>query len=131
VEARVPFLDHRLVEFLAALPVTVKTRTLGTKRLLREAMRDVLPEHTLRRRKYPFSVPVDAWLRGPLRGFLESVLLAPRTAARGWFVAREIRTVVEAHAAGDKRYAQPLWNLLCLELWARVFLDGEGRRWAG
>jgi asparagine synthase (glutamine-hydrolysing) len=130
VEARVPFLDHRLVEFLAALPVSVKTRTLGTKRLLRESMRGVLPQHTLGRRKYPFSVPVNSWLRGPLRGLLGDVLLTSRARERGWLEHAELERMVTAQASGDDGYGQPLWNLLCLELWARAFLDGEGNRWA-
>ncbi|HVZ23534.1 MAG TPA: asparagine synthase (glutamine-hydrolyzing), partial [Vicinamibacterales bacterium] len=74
VEARVPFLDHHLMEFMTALPVSVKVRTFGTKRLLRHAMRSVLPRHTLARRKHAFAVPVDEWLRGPLRTFLGDVL---------------------------------------------------------
>ena len=126
VEARVPFLDHHLVEFVAALPISLKVRTLGTKRLLRRAMADLLPPHTLARRKHAFLVPVDQWLRGPLSGFLRDVLHTRQIKKRGWFDPRQVEAMVDAHTKGITLYGQPLWNLLCLELWARAFLDGRG-----
>lgn len=123
VEARVPFLDHRLVEFVAALPVSLKIHTLGTKLLLRRAMHGFLPPHTLARRKQPFLVPVDQWLRGPLQAFLREVLASERVRKRGWFDPVQVEAMMEAHLQGDGQYGQPLWNLLCLELWAQAFLD--------
>jgi asparagine synthase (glutamine-hydrolysing) len=127
VEARVPFLDHHLVEFVAALPVSLKIRTLGTKQLLRHTMCDFLPPHTLARRKHAFLVPVDQWLRGPLRDFLRETLLTERARQRGWLDPTVVEAMVDAHRAGTASYGQQIWNLLCLELWARVFLDGRGR----
>lgn len=124
VEARVPFLDHRLVEFMAVLPVPLKIRILGTKRLLRRAMRGLLPPHTLARRKQAFSVPVDKWLQGPLHDFLRDILFSDRAKKRGWFNLAEIEAMVANHMRGGG-HGQPLWNLLCLELWARAFLDGK------
>jgi asparagine synthase (glutamine-hydrolysing) len=127
VEARVPFLDHHLVEFVAALPVSLKIRTLGTKQLLRHTMCDFLPPHTLARRKHAFLVPVDQWLRGPLRDFLRETLLTERARQRGWLDPTVVEAMVDAHRTGTASYGQQIWNLLCLELWARVFLDGRGR----
>jgi asparagine synthase (glutamine-hydrolysing) len=123
VEARVPFLDHHLMEFMAALPVSVKIRTFGTKRLLRRAMKSVLPRRTLERRKHAFLVPVDAWLRGPLRDFVGDVLLSARAGQRGWFDQRQVAALFQAHVSGEADFGQPLWNLLCLELWATAYLD--------
>jgi asparagine synthase (glutamine-hydrolysing) len=123
IEARVPFLDHHLMEFMAALPVSVKIRTFGTKQLLRRAMKTVLPQRTLRRRKHAFLVPVDAWLRGPLRNFVGDALLSPTALGRGWFNESAINAIFNAHMAGEEGFGQPLWNLLCLELWAQAFLD--------
>jgi asparagine synthase (glutamine-hydrolysing) len=123
VEARVPFLDHHLMEFMTALPVSVKVRTFGTKRLLRRAMRSILPAHTLARRKHAFAVPVDEWLRGPLREFAGDILLSRTTTERGWLAGPEVARLFRAHERREASYGQPLWNLLCLELWARVFLD--------
>ncbi len=123
IEARVPFLDHHLMEFMTALPVSVKVRTFGTKRLLRRAMRAILPPHTLTRRKQAFAVPVDEWLRGPLREFAGDVLISKTTRERGWLSPDGVHRLFDAHVRGDGSYGQPLWNLLCLELWARVFFD--------
>ncbi len=125
VEARVPFLDHQLVEFVAALPVSLKIRTLGTKKLLRYTMRGFLPSHTLARRKHAFLVPVGQWLRGPLHDFLRETLLTEKMKKRGWLDPVAVEAIVGAHMSGRANYGQPLWNLLCLELWARLFLDGE------
>jgi asparagine synthase (glutamine-hydrolysing) len=125
VEARVPFLDHELVEFVAALPVSLKIRTLGTKQLLRHTMRGFLPSHTLARRKHAFLVPVGQWLRGPLHDFLRETLLTEKMKKRGWLDPVAVEAIVGAHMSGRANYGQPLWNLLCLELWARLFLDGE------
>lgn len=125
VEARVPFLDHQVVEFVTGLPSTVKVRNLGTKRLLKHVMRGQLPEATLRRRKHAFLVPVDAWLQGPLRGLVRDVLLDERVGRRGWFRPTRIRQMVANQEAGRGTSGQAVWNLLCLELWARIFLDKE------
>jgi asparagine synthase (glutamine-hydrolysing) len=124
VEARVPFLDHELVEWTAALPVDVKLRHLHGKRLLRHAMRGTLPLHTRRRRKQAFVVPTDQWFRGELRDFAGDVLLGRRLRERGWFNAGRLHTLLEDHWAGAN-HGQALWSLLCLELWARTFLDRE------
>src|SRR5207249_985135 len=104
VEARVPFLDHELVEFMTALPVSVKVRTLGTKRLLRHAMRTLLPQHTLRRRKQAFSVPLDEWLRTPLRDFVGDVLLSKTTRERGWFDSAGVEALFQDHVTGAANY---------------------------
>jgi asparagine synthase (glutamine-hydrolysing) len=124
VEARVPFLDHELVEWTAALPVGVKLRNLRGKRLLRRAMRERLPRQTRTRRKQAFVVPTDEWFRGDLREFAGDLLLSRRLRERGWFNPPQITALLEAHWAG-RSHGQALWSLLCLELWARTFLDRE------
>lgn len=125
VEARVPFLDHRVMEFVAALPVDVKLRNLGTKRLLKQAVADFLPPATLARRKHAFQIPVAEWLRGPLASFLRDVLLSDRAGKRGWFEPARVRALVEEFERGAGVPGQAMWNLLCLELWARIFVDRE------
>jgi asparagine synthase (glutamine-hydrolysing) len=130
VEARVPFLDHRLVEFVAGVPLAIKMAK-GPKTLLRRAMAPVLPRRTIRRRKQAFQIPLDQWLAGPLAGFVRDVLLDQRARQRGWFDAAGVeRLLGAASAAGQpSRGSQPrvdgqsIWTLLCLELWAREFLD--------
>jgi asparagine synthase (glutamine-hydrolysing) len=125
IESRVPFLDHPLVEWATRLPESLKLRGLTTKVVLREAMRPLLPPEILSRRKMGFPVPVGAWFRGPMRGMLEELLLHPRALGRGLFDESGVRQLVSTHVAGAARHDERLWLLLNLELWHRIFVDGE------
>ena len=124
IESRVPFLDHPLVEFVAALPDRVKLRGMTTKWLLREAMRDRLPPEILSRKKMGFPVPIGAWLRGEWRFLLDEFVLSERVQRRGIFDPATLRRLVDGHVAGEN-HAERLWALLTFELWSRIFLDGE------
>jgi asparagine synthase (glutamine-hydrolysing) len=123
VEARVPLLDHQLVEFVATLPIGMKVRNLGTKRLLRQAVADLVPAAALSRPKRAFQVPVADWLRNGMREFASEVLLSQRCRERGYFRPQAIRRLLDKHLDGGADHNQQIWNLLCLELWHRVFLD--------
>jgi asparagine synthase (glutamine-hydrolysing) len=125
IESRVPFLDHPLVEWATRLPGALKLRGLTTKVVLREAMRPLLPPEILSRRKMGFPVPVGAWFRGPMRGLLQDLLLHPRAVGRGLFDEAVVRQLVSSHVAGVARHDERLWLLLNLELWHRIFVDGE------
>ncbi|MGQ0766681.1 MAG: asparagine synthase (glutamine-hydrolyzing) [Gemmatimonadota bacterium] len=125
IESRVPFLDHPLVEFAAALPSRLKLRRTTTKWILREAMKGLLPEEIISRRKMGFPVPVGSWLAGRFRGLVDDVILSPRALARGLFDVDGVRRLVRRHAEGIERHDQRLWLLLNLELWHRIFLDRE------
>lgn len=127
IESRVPFLDHPLVEFAASLPQRVKLRGVTTKWVLRRAMKDRLPPEILSRKKMGFPVPVGAWFAGAYRGALEEFVLSPRALARGLFAPEELRRLVSAHCAGLHKHDQRLWMLVNLELWHRLFVDGEPR----
>jgi asparagine synthase (glutamine-hydrolysing) len=124
VEARVPFLDHVLAEFVAPLPSALKIHGLRTKVLLQRAAAPLLPRATVRRRKHAFQVPVDQWLRGPLRDFAADTLGAQSARERGWLDAPAVATLLAEHRAGRAARGRHIWNLLCLEVWARTFLDG-------
>jgi asparagine synthase (glutamine-hydrolysing) len=123
VEARVPLLDHQLVEFVATLPIGMKVRNLGTKRLLRQAVAEVVPAAGVRRPKRAFQVPVGAWLRNGLRELAGDTLLSQRCRERGYFRPEAVRRLLDEHLNGMADRNQQIWNLLCLELWHRVFLD--------
>jgi asparagine synthase (glutamine-hydrolysing) len=123
VEARVPFLDHRLVEFVASLPLRVKLANLGTKTLLKRAMAPLLPAATIQRRKHAFQIPLDQWVWGPLAGFVRDVLLDRQARQRGWFDPKSVASLLAPHRNGRSADGQSVWTLLCLELWAREFLD--------
>lgn len=125
IESRVPFLDHKLVEFTARLPENLKLRRgWTTKYILRQSMKNLLPEQILRRPKMGFPVPVGAWFRGPFRWVIDEYVLGERALARGLFDTDFIRRLVAGHQAGEK-HAERLWSLVNLEMWQRRFIDGE------
>jgi asparagine synthase (glutamine-hydrolysing) len=121
LEVRSPLLDHILVEHCAQLPMRLKARGRHDKVLLRDIARGWLPDEIVERPKHGFAVPVDAWLRGPLRE-LPELLLEPRALDRGLFVASQVRAVIDEHRAGHDR-SLLLWALLALELWHRTCVD--------
>jgi asparagine synthase (glutamine-hydrolysing) len=125
IESRVPFLDHPLVEFAASLPTRLKVRGTTTKWVLREAMRDLLPPQILSRRKMGFPVPVGPWFAGAWRHVLDEFVLSPRARARALFDEGVLRTLVDQHCSGSVKHDQRLWMLVNLEIWQRIFLDGE------
>ena len=125
IESRVPFLDHELVEFAARLPARMKLRGFRTKWILREAVRPLLPESILSRRKMGFPVPVDRWLRSSFYPLVEELVLSPRALARGLFRPSALQSLAREHRTGAKNHGMRLWLLINLELWHRVFLDRE------
>ena len=127
IESRVPFLDHKLVEFAAALPVKMKLRGLTTKYILRRAMADRLPKEILTRKKMGFPVPVGAWLGGRFTHLLDEYALSPRAIERGIFDADFVRNLVARHRAGEN-HSERLWALINFEIWQRQFIDGESFR---
>jgi len=124
IESRVPFLDHPLTEWVAALPQTMKLRGTTTKWILRQAMRRTLPARILARPKMGFPVPIGSWLRGAWRPLLSEYLTGPRARARGLFDPDTVERLVSEHVRGVN-HSERLWALLTFEIWARVFLDGE------
>ena len=126
IESRVPFLDHHLVEFAAALPPRMKLRGFSTKWILREAVKSILPKQILTRRKMGFPVPFSIWMRGPAGDVAREVLLDRRTRQRGITNASAVAALLVAHRRGVAEAGDALWSLLNLELWYRTFIDGEG-----
>jgi asparagine synthase (glutamine-hydrolysing) len=125
IESRVPFLDHPLVEYSATLPERMKLRGATTKYVLREAMRDWLPPEILTRRKMGFPVPVGQWFRGRYRSVLDEFVLGDRARARGLFDPATTQRLVEEHQQRLRDHTERLWALVNVEIWHRVFLDGE------
>jgi asparagine synthase (glutamine-hydrolysing) len=126
IESRVPFLDHPLVEFAAALPPRMKLRGFTTKWILREAVKAVLPSDILTRRKMGFPVPFGQWMRGAGAGLARDVLLDPRARQRGITDPTAVATLIDAHANGAADGTDAIWSLMNLELWYRTFIDGDG-----
>jgi asparagine synthase (glutamine-hydrolysing) len=125
IESRVPFLDHELVEHVVRTPVEFKIRGLTTKAVLREALRDRIPPEILRRRKLGFPVPFGRWARERFAPVIRNTILGPRALARGIFARQPLERLVAEHEAGVANHADRLWLLVNLEIWQRIFLDGE------
>jgi asparagine synthase (glutamine-hydrolysing) len=127
VESRVPFLDDALVEYAVRLPARLKLRGWRTKAVLRRALRDVVPSQILNRRKMGFPVPVGRWFRGPFASVVEEFVVGERALDRGVFLPAAVRRLVDEHRAGTADHSSRLWLLLNLEIWRRIFLEGEDR----
>jgi asparagine synthase (glutamine-hydrolysing) len=124
IESRVPFLDHKLVEFAAGLPVEMKLRGITTKHILRRAMAKILPKAIVARKKMGFPVPIGEWLRGPFGHIVEQYVLSERAMERGVLNPSYVNELVTRHRAGEN-HSERLWALINFEIWQRRFLDGE------
>jgi asparagine synthase (glutamine-hydrolysing) len=124
IESRVPFLDHKLVEFTARLPERMKIRGSKTKYILRESMKGILPAAILSRPKMGFPVPVGAWFRGAFKNVIDELVLSDRALQRGIFDADFVRSLVKRHNAGED-HSERLWALVNFEIWQRQFFDRE------
>jgi asparagine synthase (glutamine-hydrolysing) len=123
LEARVPLLDHRLVEFAFGLPAALKLSGGQTKVLLRRAVRALLPARILNRPKQGFSIPLKHWLRGPLRALMLSLLSPQSVRRRGYFNAETVTGWVSAHLSGRANHSHRLWALMVFELWQQQVWD--------
>lgn len=123
LEARSPFLDHHVMEFAASLPARYKLRGLTTKRILKNALKGLLPSENLTRSKMGFGVPIGRWFRGELKSFLKETVLSERALGRGYFKREAVKHLVDEHTDGRRDNAHQLWTLLMLELWHQEFID--------
>jgi asparagine synthase (glutamine-hydrolysing) len=126
IESRVPFLDHMLVEFAARLPHRLKLNGLTTKRILREAIRGLVPAAILTRKKMGFPVPFSGWVGGEWNDVARDVLLDRRTRQRGLTNPAAVDALLDGHRAGTTAGGDAIWALMNLELWYRTFIDGDG-----
>ncbi len=124
IESRVPFLDHKLVEFTARMPHEMKLRGGTTKWILRQAMKGILPDEIIHRKKMGFPVPVGNWFRGPFKHIIDEYVLGSRAMGRGIFDPGYVKSLVARHNAGEN-HDERLWSLLNFEIWQRRFIDGE------
>ncbi len=117
LETRVPFLDHRLVEFAWRLPLSMNIRQGQGKYLLRQVLHDYVPKSLIERPKMGFGIPLDSWLRGPLREWAESLLNESRLRQEGFFNPAPIRKKWEEHLSGQRNWQYHLWGVLMFEMW--------------
>jgi asparagine synthase (glutamine-hydrolysing) len=119
LEVRPPFLDHRIVEFAATLPASLKIRGSRQKLILKELMKGKLPPSVLNRKKVGFDIPAHEWLRGPLRSLLIETLTTGASEHAGLFDSAAIKAIVQRHLAKRANLGYQLWGLLVLFLWMK------------
>lgn len=123
LEARVPFLDHELVEFAARIPQQYKIKDNVLKFILKDTFRAQLPEEVITRRKAGFLVPISIWFGGKLGEYCRDILLSPTALSRGYYERAELERTLDSHFSQRQDYERELWTLLNLELWHRVYID--------
>jgi asparagine synthase (glutamine-hydrolysing) len=121
IEARVPYLDHTLVEFAMQIPSHLKEKRGVEKYILRKAAEDLLPKETLKRKKHGFTVPINDWITKNLNNMISDTLSESTIKKRGFFKYNRVRHIMD-HAS-NPRYSHQLWALFTLELWHKIYID--------
>jgi len=125
IESRVPFLDHRLVEFTAGIPKHLLVQGTSGKHILKAAAADLLPRDIIHRRKMGFPTPWARWLAGEHLNRVQDILMDPRAIERNLFCPEAIWRLLDEQRNGARDHTERLWRLLNLEIWHRVFIDEE------
>lgn len=126
IEARVPLLDHELVEFALTIPPELRLRKGETKSIFKRAMRGILPDEVIERRKQGFAAPFRVWFRRELAHFVREILLSETCARRKILNTEYIGKLLAMHESG-RDLSMQLWTLVSFELWCRTFMDGDKR----
>ncbi|HOJ39251.1 MAG TPA: asparagine synthase C-terminal domain-containing protein, partial [bacterium] len=126
LEARSPFLDHKLIETIACFPPEVKMCRGISKYILKRKLKDFLPDEILTRKKMGFGLPVGYWFQNELKGYLRETLLSPEAEKRPYFNQAYLRQIIQEHTSGKVNHTTRLWCLLNLEVWHRLFIDSGG-----
>ncbi len=122
LEARAPFLDHKLVEYAATIPFNLKLKGSTTKYILKESARGLLPDEIIDRKKHGFGVPLGAWLRKDISP-VRDILLSQTARERGLLNMQVVERLIDEHASGQRDHNRQLWTLLTLESWHQQFID--------
>jgi len=124
LEARAPFLDHKLIEYVAGIPFNLKLNGRTTKYILKEAAKNYLPEHIIHRKKHGFGVPLGAWLRDDIQP-VRDILLSQNAKARSILNQSAVEQLITEHSSRQRDHGFRLWTLLTLEMWHRLHIDGK------
>jgi len=123
LEARVPLLDHELIEFVQKIPAELKLKGNETKYIFKKAMEGIVPNEILYREKQGFGVPIGEWINSQLKTRIHETLLEKKTLVRGYFDENYIKILLDEHTRNRRDHSHSLWILWMLELWHREFVD--------
>ena len=123
LESRVPILDHRIAELVAAMPPKIKYKGGRSKHIFRKVVQHIIPPEIMNRKdKMGFPVPLNEWYqRDPVRSFVRETIFGERSRKRGLFNPKTIRPLMDS----ERPYGRAIWGLLCLELWFQQYIDGD------
>lgn len=125
LEVRVPFLDHKLVEYAQNIPADLKIRGLNLKYLLKKSAKDVLPKKIVSRKKHGFGVPVGAWFKNELKSTAYDILTGRDSPSKKFFNKKEVEKILDEHCRGRRDNGQRIWSLMFFDLWHRKYVNGE------
>jgi len=125
LEARAPFLDHNLMEYMASVPLEFKLRGLNTKYVLKKIISKKIPTSFLNRKKMGFGVPIGQWFQGEMKDFVYEMLLDENSLKRGYFNGAYIKQLLDEHSQGKADHKNAIWALLNFEIWHRIFIEKE------
>ena len=123
LEARMPLMDYRVVEYVSSLPSLFKIKDGVTKYLFKKIASTKLPDDIVYRKKQMFTVPVGEWFKDSLKETAYKILLADRTIERGLFKSEMVKKMLDDHVSGHGNYTRQLRLLIVIELWHRIFID--------
>ena len=123
MEARMPMLDYRLVEYIAKIPSEYKIHHGETKYILKKLAEKILPYDIVYRKKQMFTVPIGEWLKGSLKEIAYKILLEEKTVSRGLFDYALVKNMLDLHVEGKANYTRQIRLLIIIELWFRIYID--------
>lgn len=129
LEARVPFLDHRFVEFAATIPSAMKLKGKSTKYLLKKAMGDLLPNEILTRGKEGFSIPIKNWLKTDLKDLMMDVLEPSKVKREGFFNPEYVEKLKDEHLKDKENHSHRLWSMMVFGIWQDIYLRSENNNY--
>lgn len=127
LELRVPFLDHKVVEFAATIPYDLKLHGLTTKYVLREAVRGLLPPDVFRKSKKGFTFPMGLWIKRDWKDLVEDTLSEKAVQRRGYFRHAYVEWLLAQHYSERRDFSYEIWALVVLELWHRIYIDQSSK----
>lgn len=127
LEARVPLLDHKLIEYVTRIPAALKLKGLTTKHIFKQAVRGLIPDELLDRPKQGFGVPIPQWINSELRGRIRETLTEKQTEQRGYFDPGYVNLMLDEHEKRRRDHSAQLWSLFMFELWHRTFINPKTR----